>query len=147
MTHDTPRVGLGIIIEDGKGKILIAKRTTKHAPKYSIPGGKLERGETFEQGAIREVQEEHGITIINPKVIAVTNNLETYAEEGVHFISIILLAKSFEGKPEIMEPHKCSEILWVDPRKLPQPHFDASRLGVECYLKDSFYQGFGPKRP
>jgi mutator protein MutT len=141
MANNTPRVGLGIIIEDEAGNILVAKRTTKHAPKYSIPGGKLEPGETFEQGAIREVQEEHGITIINAKVIAVTNNLETYKEEGVHSISIVLLAKSFEGEPKIMEPHKCSEILWVDPRKLPLPHFDASRLGVECYLKNSFYEG------
>ena len=40
-----------------------------------------------------------------------------------------------------MEPEKCDEWRWVDPRELPEPHFDASRLGVECYLKKSFYEG------
>lgn len=136
-----PRVGLGVIIRDQDGKILIMKRLGSHAPVYSIPGGSLERGETFEQGAIREMDEELGITIKKPKVIAVTNNLETYQAEGLHFISIILLAQSFTGEPAIMEPDKCEELLWVDPTQLPQPHFDASRLGVECYLNDIVYAG------
>ena len=139
--NNQPRVGIGVIIEDGNGKILVARRTKKHAPKYSIPGGKLQLGETFEQAAIRETKEEHDITLVDPIVIAVTNNLETFEEEGAHFISVILLAKSFEGEPKIMEPEKCSEVLWADPHKLPSPHFDASRLGVECYLKGSFYEG------
>jgi len=86
------QVGVGVIIVRTDGKILIAKRTNSHAPYYSIPGGTLELGETFEAGAIREVQEEHGITILHPRVIAVTNNLETYSESGLHFISVILVA-------------------------------------------------------
>lgn len=136
-----PQVGLGVIIENNKGQILVAKRKGSYAPYYSIPGGKLETGETFEAGAIREVAEEHRITIHNPEVIAVTNNLETFRNDGVHFISIILKASSFDGEPVINEPDKCSEILWVDPNHLPEPHFDASRLGVNCWLKHKVYVG------
>ena len=144
-----PHVGLGIIIENGAGEILVAKRAGSHARKYSIPGGGLELGETFEAGAVREVEEEHGITIIDPEVIAVTNNLETYWEtyretqgrRGIHVASVILVAKSFEGVPRIMEPDKCEEILWANPQQLPQPHFEASRLGVECYLSGDVYRG------
>jgi hypothetical protein len=40
-----------------------------------------------------------------------------------------------------MEPEKCESWIWVDPQNLPQPHFDASTLGVTCYLKGSFYEG------
>ena len=136
-----PGVGIGVIVEDGHGKILIGKRTGSHAQKYSIPGGGLEIGETFENGAVREALEELSITLLNPKVIAITNNLETYREEGVHYISVIVVAKKFEGVPSIMEPDKCTELIWCDPRNLPEPHFDASRLAVECYLKGSFYVG------
>lgn len=136
-----PGVGLGVIIENGQGQILIGKRIGSHAPYYSIPGGGLEQGETFENGAIREVEEEHGIAIIEPRVIAVTNNLETYRAEGVHFISVILVAKKFEGEPSICEPDKCEEIIWANPKELPQPHFDASRLAVECYLTGQPYVG------
>jgi 8-oxo-dGTP diphosphatase len=136
-----PGVGIGIIIENGKGQILIAKRTGSHAQKYSIPGGGLELGETFEAAAIREAMEEHNITLLNPRVIAVTNNLETYRSEGVHYISVIVAAKEFKGVAIIKEPNKCLELIWCDPRTLPQPHFDASRLAIECYLKGSFYEG------
>ena len=138
---DRPKIGLGIIIVNADGKILIGKRKGSHAQKYSIPGGHLDMGETFEAGATREIKEETNLDIKNPEVIAVTNNLETYKEEGKHYISIVLLVKTYTGELTLMEPHKCEEWLWVDPKQLPEPHFDASRLGVECYLKHSFYEG------
>ncbi len=98
-------------------------------------------GETFENTAIREIKEETNLDIINPKVIAVTNNLETFIEEGKHYISIVLLVQNYSGELKNMEPEKCEDWEWIDPRNLPLPHFDASRLGVECYLKSSFYEG------
>lgn len=130
-----PGVGVGVIIVNDEGKILVGKRTGSHAPKYSIPGGGLEEGETFEAAAIREVAEETGLSISDPQVFAVTNNLETYREDGVHNISVELFATTFTGEPRIMEPDKCTELFWCDPHDLPEPHFDASRLAVECYLK------------
>lgn len=50
--------------------------------------------------------------IKTPKVIAVTNNLETYREEAVHFISVILHTQLYGGKPKVMEPGKCEA--WDD---------------------------------
>jgi ADP-ribose pyrophosphatase YjhB (NUDIX family) len=135
-----PRVGLGIIIENSEGKILIGKRKNIHAPYYSIPGGHLELGETFEAGAIRETKEETNLDIIDPKVICITNNLETYRREGLHYISIVLLAKDYSGELKIMEPGKYGEFSWVEPHNLPLPHFDASRMSVECYLEKKFYK-------
>jgi len=138
---DKPRVGLGVIVKNLQGQILVIKRIGAHAQYWSIPGGHLEMGETFEQGAKRELKEELDITIKKPKVIAVTNNLKTYRSEGLHYISIILLAETFSGQPKIMEPEKCSHFKWCNPNKLPQPHFDASELGVSCYLKNRPYVG------
>jgi len=134
-----PLVGLGVIILSSEGKILIGKRKGSHSPYYSIPGGKLEAGETFEDGAIREVKEETGLEIRDPKVIAVTNNLKTYHEEGLHFISIALLVTDYSGQPEVMEPLKCEGWIWAVPEHLPSPHFEASRMAVECYLQRKFY--------
>ena len=136
-----PITGLGVIIQNNYGEVLFGKRKGSHAPYYSIPGGKLEKGETFEDGAAREVFEEHGINIQNPRVIAVTNNLQTFRSEGLHSISIILLASSFVGEPVIKEPDKCEDIIWAKPDNLPQPHFEASRLAIECYLTNNFYVG------
>lgn len=138
---ERPRVGLGVIIVNAEGKVLVGKRKGSHAQKWSIPGGHLEMGISFEADAAREVKEETDLDVKNPRVIAVTNNLETYREEGKHYISVILLAKEFSGTLKIMEPDKCEEWRWVDPKRVPEPHFDASRLGIQCYLKQSVYEG------
>jgi 8-oxo-dGTP diphosphatase len=136
-----PQVGLGIVIVNDEGKILIGKRKGAHAEKFSIPGGHLDLGETFEAGAIREIKEETNLDIFEPKVIAVSNNLETFRTEGRHYISVILLVRKFSGDLRVMEPEKCDGWEWVDPKNLPEPHFDASRLGVTCYLNKSVYVG------
>jgi mutator protein MutT len=136
---ERPKIGIGVIILNKNGQILIGKRKGSHAPYYSIPGGHLELGETFEEAAIKEIREETGMKIKNPKVLCVTNNLETYKNEGKHYISITLLAKQFEGEPRIMEPEKCEEWLWSEVGKLPQPHFEASTNAVKCFLEKKFY--------
>jgi len=139
--EERPKVGIGVILVNDEGRVLIGKRKGSHAQKYSIPGGHLDLGETFEACAIREIKEETDLDIKNPHVIAVTNNLETYREEGKHYISVVLFADQYAGDLKLMEPEKCEEWLWADPKHLPQPHFDASRLGIECYLRGSFYEG------
>jgi len=138
--NNKPKIGLGVIVVNAGGKVLIGKRKGSHAPYYSIPGGHLELGETFEEGAIREVKEETNLDISDPKVIATTNNLETYRDEGLHYVSIFLLAEKFFGVLKIMEPEKCEEWLWANPKHLPQPHFDASQGGIACYLEKKFYK-------
>lgn len=141
MNKEKPRVGIGIIIENKDGTVLIGKRAGSHAPKHSIPGGNLKLGETFEHAAIREVKEETDLDIKNPKVIAVTNNLETYREEAIHSISVVLYTKIYDGKPKVMEPEKCEAWGWYDPNDLPEPHFDASRLSIACYINQELYIG------
>ncbi len=136
-----PKVGIGVIILNDK-KILVGKRTGTHAQKYSIPGGHLEIGETFEDAAIREIKEETNLLISDPKVICITNNLETFTEEGLHYISIILFTDRYSGLLKNLEPEKCEEWLWVEPDKLPEPHFDASRRGVDGYLTNRFYKKY-----
>ena len=137
-----PKVGIGVILVNNDGKVLVGKRKNSHAPYYLIPGGHLECSETFEDCAIREVKEETNIDIVDPKVIAVTNNLETYQQEGKHYISIILLVENVNDAPKLVEPEKCESWLWVDPHNLPTPHFDASKQGIECYLQKIMYKKF-----
>lgn len=55
---------VGAIIKDGSGRLLLIKRG--HAPeagRWSLPGGRVEPGETDEQAVIREVHEETGLMV------------------------------------------------------------------------------------
>ena len=139
-THPLPRIGIGVILLNPAGQVLIGKREGSHAPYFSIPGGYLESGESFEAAAIREVKEETGLDVANPVVVGVSNNLETYKAEGLHVVSVCLLAKEFSGNLTLMEPEKCSGWQWCNPTDLPEPHFEASRHAIACYLEGKFYR-------
>lgn len=49
----------GVLIEDGK--ILIIQQKVNEDRLWSLPGGKLEHGETLEGALIREIKEETGL--------------------------------------------------------------------------------------
>lgn len=57
----TERATLCFVIRDGQ-ILLIHKKRGLGAGKINGPGGRIEAGETAEQGAIRETQEEVGVT-------------------------------------------------------------------------------------
>ncbi len=139
MESSFPKVGIGVIILNQEGKILVGKRKGAHAQFYSIPGGHLNFGETFEDAAIREIKEETNLDLEDVKVIGVTNNMETFRKEGKHYVSIVLLSVKFSGELKNIEPDKCEKWIWIDPKNLPKPHFDASKRGIQCYLANKFY--------
>ncbi|MET0779454.1 MAG: NUDIX domain-containing protein [Candidatus Saccharimonadales bacterium] len=72
-----PAVTSRAVITDTAGKLLIVRRGVGdplHPGTWDLPGGRLETGETFQQAAIREAQEEVGIALEDPRVVFVTSN-------------------------------------------------------------------------
>lgn len=60
---DAPRVGVGAVVLDG-GRVLLVKRGRPPSQgKWSIPGGLVGLGERLEDAAVREVEEECGLSV------------------------------------------------------------------------------------
>ncbi len=109
---------------------------------WTMPGGKLEYGESFEEGALREVIEETGITLKSVKVIAVNNDKNEFA----HFITIAMFSADFEGAPKVMEPDEITEWRWFDLNNLPKPIYFPSAKVIENYRQRKFYIAPGEKK-
>lgn len=100
----------------------MGKRLGSHgANSWTVPGGKLEFGESFEDCSKREVMEETGLTIDNVKLIAVTNNI--FPDEGVHSITIWMESDWESGEPHETEPDKFVDFRWHTFKDLPEPLF------------------------
>ncbi len=86
---------LVFLIEDDK-VLLIHKKTGLGAGKINGPGGKLEAGETAEEAAIREVQEE---LLITPGDLEEMGVLHFDFVDGLKLHCTVFRGFSFEGIP------------------------------------------------
>jgi len=137
-------VGFGVmVLKDGK--VLLGKRhedpvkassLLNGAGTWTMPGGKLHFGETFEAGAKREVIEETGIKLNKVEVICVSNDMV----ETAHFVTIGLFSDAFEGEASVMEPDEITEWKWFDLNNLPNPIFFPSAKVLKNYLGKKFYE-------
>jgi 8-oxo-dGTP diphosphatase len=60
------------VIRQADGRLLLLKRSPNckiNVGKWDLPGGKVERGESFDQALIREVLEETGLEISLQRVV------------------------------------------------------------------------------
>jgi 8-oxo-dGTP diphosphatase len=116
-----PGIGVAVFIIKDKKFLMIKRRGSHGQGTWSVPGGWMEYGETFDQTSKREVLEEVGLEINNVRFGAVTNNV--FSEEKVHSITIWLLSDYVSGKPKILEPEKIASLVWKDFDTLPNPLF------------------------
>jgi 8-oxo-dGTP diphosphatase len=143
MENKKPGVGFGVMLLRGN-KILLGKRhedpakadSALHgAGTWTMPGGKLEFKETFEDGAYRETLEETGIEIDKNLLehISTTNNIV----EDAHFVTLGFLCRKFSGEAKVREPDEITEWQWFDLGNLPSPLYFPSRQIIEKFLKNN----------
>lgn len=143
-----PGIGFGVMLLRG-GKILLGKRhndPTKADSElhgegsWTMPGGKLEFREQFEEGTAREVLEETGLKIKaeDISIISVSNDMVADA----HFVTIGFLCEKLEGDPKVMEPDEIVEWCWFKLDKLPKPLYFPSERVLNNYLKKRLYQRY-----
>ncbi|MBD3209204.1 NUDIX domain-containing protein [Candidatus Woesearchaeota archaeon] len=133
MTCKRPHIGIGVFIMDEQGKLLLQRRRGSHGEgTWSLPGGKLEAGETWEDCAKRETKEEVCLDINDVTFVAATNDVFS---RDLHYVTLFVKAGKHKGKPRIGEPHKCTDIGWFGWDELPQPLF----LPLENLRKQGFH--------
>jgi len=138
--YDRPLVGVGVFVVSrfGEGfQFLVSKRLSSHGiGLYSLPGGHLEGGESFEECCKREVKEEVGIDIDNIKQVPyVENNL--FRKERKHYITLFFYADYVGGKVTNVEPTKQGPWKWVSPETLPKKSFEGLKQACKVLAEEN----------
>lgn len=96
----------GCVILDKNQNIYLLHRNKKGFTQWELPGGKVEPNETVEQAAVRELEEELGVTVTLKKMLG-----ETHFNEGdLEYAYTWFLAEVNEGAMSICEPETFDDL-------------------------------------
>ncbi len=100
------------MVYDHAGNILVQDRKDPDWPGLCFPGGHVEPGESFVESVIREVWEETGLTIQNPKLCG-TKQFET--KNGERYVVFFYQAHRFSGELKSSDE---GEVFWISKEDL-----------------------------
>jgi ADP-ribose pyrophosphatase YjhB (NUDIX family) len=106
-----PAVGVGAIVFDRRGRVLLIRRgLPPRAGWWSVPGGRLEPGESLKDCCRREVLEETGLAIEPGPIVAVAER----QGEGFHYVILDFAAKIAADPPPVPCPASdAADARWV----------------------------------
>lgn len=115
--HAPLLVAAAVIHRDGQILVGQRRKESRHPYKWEFPGGKVEHGESPQQGLARELREE---LQIDAKIGA---ELARYEHDypGGNCVHLLFFAvHEFAGEPAARE---FEQICWIQPRALPSLDF------------------------
>ncbi|MFA5367418.1 MAG: NUDIX domain-containing protein [Dehalococcoidia bacterium] len=128
-------LAVGAVIEDKDGRILLVKHKPERGGywqgKWICPGGRLEWGETLEEGARREVKEETGLDVtIGRQIIPFERIVRQGRKTTLHVVYIDFIARVVGG--EFAPASDVGEGRWVTRSEMRgmwgELHEDTQRL-------------------
>lgn len=135
-----PKVGVGVMIENGNKQILLGLRKGSHGSgEWSFPGGHLEFGETIFETAKRETKEETNLDVNEFELISVADEMRYIKSDDKHYLNIGVKAVYKGGDPLVMEENKCEKWEWFDLGNLPNNLYEGTELTLNNYINRIIY--------
>jgi len=138
MKKGIDNIGIAVIpfAHDGQGNYVVGLRTKKCRDEHNVweptGGGGLKHGETIEEGVIREMKEELGVTPFNLKSLGVREVFRDIDGQKSHWIMFDYKVQVDPSQVKIMEPDKCSELRWCKPEDIPHPQHSQFPIFIEA---------------
>ena len=100
------------MITDANGNLLVEDRKDPNWPGICFPGGHVEPGEAFTDSVIREVWEETGLTIEDPRLCGVK---QFPTDSGARYVVFYFRATKYSGTIRSSEE---GEVFWISREEL-----------------------------
>ena len=129
----TVLTNLCLVEDPTNGKVVLQYRSPDRYKKwsgYAFPGGHIEKGESLVESVIREIYEETGLTIADPKLVAVK---DWPLDDGGRYIVFCYKATEFTGQLRSSEE---GEVSWVDKDQLEQLDLSYDMLPLLEVMED-----------
>lgn len=92
-------VGVGAVIWNAERQVLLIRRTKEpRIGQWSLPGGKVEKGESLHDAVRREVREETGLEIEILGLAGVAETIDDVGAGGRHYVLIDYGAQVVSGE-------------------------------------------------
>ncbi len=121
---ETPKLMVDVVVPSEEGRILLIRRATDPYEGYwALPGGFVEVGETLEDAAAREAEEETGLEVEVVRLVGVYSDPDR--DPRGHNVSCAYLARVREGEPSAASD--AAEVSFLDPSEVDLA-FDHERI-------------------
>lgn len=123
-----PSCAVGAIVVD-KGALLLVKRDREPARgQWSLPGGRVEVGETLREALVREVREETGVDVDVDGLVGVAERIVRDDEGAIEYHYVILDYLCNARSTALTAGDDASEAKWVPVGELADMHLTAGLL-------------------
>ena len=128
--EERPGIAAAVVVHDGR-VLLVRRRHREGTLLWALPSGEIEPGETPEQAAVREVQEEVGLTTtaerrLGERVHPATRRRMTYVACSV-----------VSGDAHVADTDELAEVEWCGRADITQRVPDGFYEPVQAYLEEA----------
>jgi mutator protein MutT len=103
-----PEVCVGAVAVDNDRLLLVRRGRGPAAGEWSIPGGRVEEGETLAEAVVRELAEETGLEGVCDRLVGWVERIG----DDHHFVILDFLVEVLEGRDPVAGDD-AAEALWV----------------------------------
>ena len=131
---DYTGVTVAFFCHDEQGLYLMQKRSQHcrdERGRWEFGGGRLEFGESLEEGLHRELGEEYGCTGTIEQQLPAISHMRSDTDVTTHWITIPYIVRIKHAEAFINEPKSIDEIGWFAINKLPTPLHTACKCELE----------------
>ncbi|MFE2446517.1 NUDIX domain-containing protein [Streptomyces sp. NPDC021218] len=128
-----------VIVHDKANNRVVLLQRSQNAKfaqgMWDLPVGKSEPGEPITETAVRELNEETGLTV-QPEALKVAHIIHgAWGVEAPNgFLTIVFAAHEWAGEPENREPRKHAQVRWVGADAIPENFVDTTSSALHRYL-------------